>query len=61
MSTQKNRLNEMETFFEHPKDTIKLMGKTTFTILRSNFFLTKPVTTTVTLLCLLKYQFRGFQ
>ena len=33
MGTQKNRLNE--TFFEHPKPMLKLMGKKIITILRS--------------------------
>ena len=34
VGTQKNRLNEM-VLFEHPKHTLKLMGKKIITLLRS--------------------------
>ena len=34
VGTQKNRLNDLDGSFEHPKHMLKVMGKKIFTILR---------------------------
>ena len=37
------RTVSLRRFFEHPKHMLKLMAKKIYTILRSIFFLTKPM------------------